>query len=736
MELRDYQKEALSGVLSLFRKGKRRVCCVLPCGTGKTVIFAYMARQHIVKHPEGYVLFLVHRRELVQQAKDTFKRLAIPMDNIEIAMAQTVTRHLSRQKRPTFVICDECFPKGTKILTIDGDRDISLLNNGDLVASLGEKGIEYRRINHVFKKVPQSLVKITAGKKETICTANHPFMTKEGWKNAENICPGEEILLLDMRKGNRFFIANRRSKKKCNKKRIWFLFKKMPIQTRIIDNGKNEQKICFEKNEAKQSDEKRRYKKKTICFFACHGLETSYSWRKRNRTDKTSRKTIKRIKRKRLRLLHGISFSDKNKKTIDISDLLQGRHSDSRRYDMDRNRRGIPQELEGSESRQKEIGFLEWKRVDGVEIQKRASDESFGRLCSDGLVYNIEVEGNHNYFANGFLVHNCHHYVSKTFNRILEAFPAPCVGLTATPARLDGSGLGQIFDAMWTGPDPDWFVERGWLSEYDYFAPKVNLYDAKWMPKGADFDQQDASDKLDKIGIYGDIRKYLDPRRKTIVYAPTVAMSRKVAEEIGPMARHFDGDTPKAERDATMDAFRRGDIRVLCNCELIGEGVDVPDCDCVMLLRPTKSTALYIQQSMRCLRPNPGKKAVIYDFVGNVFRHGLPTQHHEWSLNGRVKAHKETEAEDDFAIRICSACMRAYRGKDRICPYCGHDNGKTRAEIEEEKEAELEQIRELKRDERKKAWTFEQLVELGRSRGYRNPVGWAYCVMRGRERKG
>ena len=514
------------------------------------------------------------------------------------------------------------------------------------------------------------------------------------------------------------------------------MFKGLPIQTCFDDYEQDKQKICFKKDEGTQSNAKRRCKEKTIGFFTCHGLETSYSWRKWNRINKASRKADKCFETKRHCLLHGISLSNKMQTAINLSDLLQSRHSNNRQYDMDRNRRRIPQELEGSESRQKEIGLLDWKRVDSVEVQKPTSDGTFGGLCADGIVYNIEVEGNHNYFANGFLVHNCHHYTSKTFSRILDRFPAPCVGLTATPARLDGSGLGQIFDSMWTGPDPDWFVERGWLSEYDYFAPKVNLYDAKWMPKGADFDQQDASDKLDKIGIYGDIRKYLDPKRKTIVYAPTVAMSRKVAEEIGPLARHFDGDTPKAERDATMDAFRRGDIRVLCNCELIGEGVDVPDCDCVMLLRPTKSTALYIQQSMRCLRPNPGKRAVIYDFVGNVFRHGLPTQHHEWSLNGRVKAHKETEAEDDFAIRICSACMRAYRGKDRICPYCGHDNGKTRAEIEEEKEAELEQIRELKRDERKKAWTFEQLVELGRSRGYRNPVGWAYCVMRGRERKG
>lgn len=433
LELRDYQQAAIECVRELFHQGRRRVCCVLPCGTGKTALFAYMARRHVLTHKGAKVLFLVHRRELVQQTLNTFARFSIPMDGIQVSMAQTVTRHLEDQERPTFIVADEL-----------------------------------------------------------------------------------------------------------------------------------------------------------------------------------------------------------------------------------------------------------------------------------------------------------HHYTSFTFRRILDAFDCPMVGLTATPARMDGTGLGEICDAMYVGPDPDWFIDEGYLARYDYYAPKINMYDAEWMPKGQDYDQQDAADKLDKIGIYGDLEKYLDMGRKTIVYAPTVAMSRKIAGEIGPYARHFDGDTPKQERDETMQMFREGKIRVLCNCDLIGEGVDVPDCDCVMLLRPTKSTALYIQQSMRCLRPCGDKRAVIYDFVGNVFRHGMPTQHRDWTLEGRVRPVRHAE---EAGVRQCMQCFRVYPGNARICPYCGHDNGKTKAELQQEKEAQLELITELRRDERKKAWTFEQLVEIGRRRGYKNPAYWAKCVYEGRRRR-
>jgi len=246
---------------------------------------------------------------------------------------------------------------------------------------------------------------------------------------------------------------------------------------------------------------------------------------------------------------------------------------------------------------------------------------------------------------------------------------------------------------------------------------------------------EEAARTLQKAKVFGDVMRYLDPKRQTIIYCPTVAMSERVAESIGPIARHFDGNTPKAERDEIVRKFRSGEIRVLCNCDLIGEGFDVPDCDCVMLLRPTKSVALFIQQSMRCLRPKQGKRAIIYDFVGNCYRHGLPTDDREWSLNGKTVC-KNPSGEPEIAARQCGYCYRVYPGHDRICPYCGHDNGKTRAEIKADEKAELERITELQRRQDRisqgRARTLDQLVEFAKKKGYKRPYAWAHMVLKAR----
>jgi superfamily II DNA or RNA helicase len=187
-----------------------------------------------------------------------------------------------------------------------------------------------------------------------------------------------------------------------------------------------------------------------------------------------------------------------------------------------------------------------------------------------------------------------------------------------------------------------------------------------------------------------------------------------------------------------MSDFKAGRFMVLTNCNLISEGITVPECDCVMLLRPTQSLTLYIQQSCRCLTPRPNKRAVIIDFVGNCFTHGMPSDDHDWSLTEEIKPRNRSRAED-VLVRICGHCFRAYPSeKGRICPYCGFDNGKTRKEIEDEKEAELERITEIKKRNAKmeqgRAKSLEQLIQIAKERGYKNPWAWARFVIDGRKK--
>jgi len=317
-----------------------------------------------------------------------------------------------------------------------------------------------------------------------------------------------------------------------------------------------------------------------------------------------------------------------------------------------------------------------------------------------------------------------HHATAKTWQKIINTHPnAYIIGLTATPCRLDGSPLGQIFDCLIEGVTANWLISYNYLSPFNYYAPSINAITPEI--KGQDFDVNAIEYKRK---IYGDVSKYISDK-KTIIYCPNIAFSMQIAEQVGGV--HFDGNTPKKERDRIINDFRAGKIKILCNVDLIGEGFDVPDCECVMLLRPTMSTALYIQQSMRCLRYVPNKVATIYDFVGNCHRHGLPTDEREWSLSKKIKT-RNSSGVPDIITRMCGKCYRVYSGIKPICPYCGFDNHKTQKQIEVEKEIELQQIKKVERREQGMARDLQSLIELGKKRGYKNPYYWAKKILEGR----
>lgn len=334
-----------------------------------------------------------------------------------------------------------------------------------------------------------------------------------------------------------------------------------------------------------------------------------------------------------------------------------------------------------------------------------------------------------------------HHASSRTWTSIINKYPnVYIIGLTATPIRNDNRGLGNVFDVLIEGVDAEWLIENNYLSEFDYYAPRIlNLKRGDFLHKGNNFDLKSVGQTMINHKIYGDIKKYLDlEKRKTIIYSPTIEFSQQLENDI-PGVVHFDGNTPKKKRDEIIAKFRNGEIKCLTNIELIGEGFDVPDCDCVILLRPTESLALYIQQSMRCLRYREGKRAVIYDLVGNIFNFDFPTVKRKYTLDKNKRFKFKEDEILDLKIRQCKKCFRVYAGNNSICPYCNNDNGLTPQEIKIIEKAELEKIERL--EKRKKAYevhkadTLDKLIELGKQRGYKNPYGWARNVMRNRYKR-
>ena len=144
--------------------------------------------------------------------------------------------------------------------------------------------------------------------------------------------------------------------------------------------------------------------------------------------------------------------------------------------------------------------------------------------------------------------------------------------------------------------------------------------------------------------------------------------------DAGINAVHIDGNTPKDECDRIISDFRKGYIKILCNVDLISEGFDVPDCECAILLRPTKSLTLYIQQSMRCMRYKPSKRAVIIDHVGNYARFGMPDADRKWELNAKKKVSKQADTSADIKVKQCPECFYTFEPLSfgrAVCPACG-----------------------------------------------------------------
>lgn len=351
------------------------------------------------------------------------------------------------------------------------------------------------------------------------------------------------------------------------------------------------------------------------------------------------------------------------------------------------------------------------------------------------------------------IIDECHHATSSTFQHVLSAYSGvPLIGFTATPARLDGKPLGEIFDRLIIGVNYAYLIEHNYLVDYDYFSPDLNFDFSEWKLKSGDFDTTDNALHLDKKAIYGDILKYIDLRKKTIIYSPTVEYSKKLELQINEffkssVAREFNGTTTQPERDKIIDDFKNDRIKILINVDLIGEGFNVPSCDCVFLLRATQSLTLYIQQAGRALRSdpqNPNKRASIFDFVGNIYRFGFPDAPRSWSLSAPIKnTHRHETVHDSLTIKTCPNCLRSFIPSqmlpNRLCPFCNAPVPLNVREIQISEKKELALIKKnqliAKRHELGRCRSFQQLKKLGESRGYAHPAQWAFYILKNRKNK-
>ena len=294
-----------------------------------------------------------------------------------------------------------------------------------------------------------------------------------------------------------------------------------------------------------------------------------------------------------------------------------------------------------------------------------------------------------------WVIDECHHLLAKNvWGTAVKMFTRPGVkglGVTATPTRTDGKGLGRstdgLMDKLIVGTDMRSLINQGYLSDYRIFAPvnNLSLEDVKISKNTGEYNDKDLSEAVKKSTLVvhkkstmvGDVvQSYLkfDKGKLGITFVPSMDIGRLITEQfnsVGIPAELINAKTPDDVRAGITKRFAKRELLQLVNIEIFSEGFDLPSLEVVSMARPTQSYGMFSQQFGRALRIMDGKdKAIIIDHVGNVGRHGLPDAPREWSLERKTK--REKADDDSTPVKTCPKCMSVYERFRTECPYCKH----------------------------------------------------------------
>jgi len=278
--------------------------------------------------------------------------------------------------------------------------------------------------------------------------------------------------------------------------------------------------------------------------------------------------------------------------------------------------------------------------------------------------------------ADVIIVDEAHHIVAPTYMDLVDYyFDSEFHGLTSTPYRLDGQSLGDIFDEMVVASQPSFLIKKGWMAR-----PTIYTTSDEYLPdlrdiriQKGDYARAELDKKMTQVQLVGNIvdhwQRYAR-NKTTLVFATSVKHSKAIAQRFldkGIKALHLDSKMSLSEREEVLRLIDKGKTKVLCNCMILSEGYDLPQCEAVVLARPTKSFTLAQQQANRAFRPYGGRVPIILDHAKHYAAFGLPYADREFSLH----AGQEVVINNIAPVKVCPKCFEvvSIHAKECACGY-------------------------------------------------------------------
>lgn len=674
--LRDYQKRTIDMLYAWFEAGGRgNPCLVLPTGSGKSHIVAALCKDALQNWPETRVLMLTHVKELIEQNAEKMrlhwpgapmgiysasigkKQLGEPITFAGIQSVRSKARMLGRID---LVIIDECFTAGTKILTPTGEKDIDKVRCGDIVYNLSGCGV----VEAVScKPAPETYTLELSNGRSIECTPNHPFLTSEGWKRAEELENGSSLYGIEAvyRLWSRVqTLGKERRERKSNisatgtfMEKAEFLLNQVCKEIQPNGIGCSSQEKDQRYTEKDKASAYKVWRKRAIASLASAGASScSWGWLGCGATDKNQCGTPERC----------------------LSECLQSGYSEPRKNDSDRAGRREPRSSCEASTRSKENGSAGIVRVVSVSSNKRKGATP---------VYNLQVSGHPSYFANGVAVHNCHlvnHKDEGGYRKLLGELKAinpalRVVGLTATPYRL-GHGLitekPALFDELIEPVSIEELIFKKYLATLRSKVTKAKLNTTGVHKRGGEFIESELQAEVDTDDnnqrVVREVIELAGDRKAWLFFCTGVKHANHVAEVLrqhGIAAECVTGETPKKEREQMLADFKAGRLRALTNANVLTTGFDYPDIDLIAMMRPTMSASLYVQMAGRGMRvKSHTDHCLVLDFAGVVATHG--------PITAVQPPKKAGDGNGEAPVKVCDNCGELCAIAVSICPACGH----------------------------------------------------------------